>query len=72
MVAPVRKAQSKNCPLVNCPNETMPGKVLGGQSQNLVAYGLELREYFANLAWFKTVHHRVTLFCTSELARIRA
>src|SRR5712692_3450534 len=24
-------------------------KVLGGQSQNLVAYGLELREYFANL-----------------------
>jgi len=24
MVAPARKAQSKNCPLVNCPNETMP------------------------------------------------
>src|SRR5437762_3026580 len=31
------------------PREGARGKVLGGQSQNLVAYGLELREYFANL-----------------------
>jgi hypothetical protein len=30
------------------PREGARGKVLGGQSQNLVAYGLELREYFAN------------------------
>jgi len=31
------------------PREGARGKVLGGQAQNLVAYGLELREYFANL-----------------------
>jgi hypothetical protein len=31
------------------PREGARGKVLGGQSQNLVVYGLELREYFANL-----------------------
>src|SRR4029077_12133864 len=31
------------------PREGAGDKVLGGQSQNLVAYGLELREYFANL-----------------------
>ena len=31
------------------PRECARGKVLGGQSQDLVAYGLERREYFANL-----------------------
>jgi hypothetical protein len=34
MVAPARKAQSKNCPLVNCPNETMPGGALAEHAGN--------------------------------------
>jgi hypothetical protein len=54
------------------PRECARGKVLGGQSQNLVVYGLELREYFANrprnLANWQSTLANPCLFCVPSVA----